>query len=577
MKSKPSSHRTGPPPDTFIPFWEKLPDDFSKEFVLGSVGKLHLVSLAEKALSRASQAPPERSPRYANLGLDLLLAAWEEDLLDGHLASQLLTLQSKLPGVPPELTPVLQLVAQSWRQPEQNAYYARILQRRETDKVRHFLEQMLKKDRQNLYWWQQTFASGCFDQDWQWLEHCLTRYWPDSLHPLNAVLRADLDRLRELPQDRNNLRVKMELTLSAAAGERLLGDLALARGERDKAVAHWLSSIRMRPWQTSLVLKAHDLITGRDQHRAVLPGKTLILLYSYNKADELAVTLASLAQSELHGAGIIVLDNASTDRTADVLRAWTEKLGPDRLQTVGLPVNIGAPAARNWLMQLPAAKNADWLVYLDDDVSLPGDWISLLGAARDLYPHAGVWGCKVVDYQNPMNVQSADLHVLPCGRKQEGENGNWTTFKLSNLHHQVLDHPRFSYLRPCASVTGCCHLFARNILLENGGFDLRFSPSQFDDLDHDLRLVLAGRTAVYQGHLMVRHLKQTGRATMHNTQQYGNAMANEYKLHQKYSPAMVDRVTADDHEAAADDLRIKAQAVVRAAHHATETSAHAEP
>ncbi len=556
------------------PFWGALTPGIQNTLLLGSVGKLHIVGLAEAALRNASQGPPEKATFFASLGLDLLLAAWEDDPLDGHLASQLLTLQSRLAGVPTHLLPVLKAVAQSWRQPEYNTYYSRILQRRDSNKVRHFLEQMLQKDRQNLYWWQQAAAFGCFDQDWQWLDHCFACYWPEWLHTLQAVLQFELERIQGLPPCREKLQIKLELALSKAAGDKLLGDLALTQGERDHALDHWLASLRMRPWQTSLLLKAHDVITRQDQQRTVLLGKTLIMLYSFNKAEELDVTLSSLAESELNGAKIIVLNNASTDQTATVLHAWTEKLGTDHLHVVTLPVNIGAPAARNWLMHLPQAQDADWLIYLDDDVSLPRDWLMRLGAAVKAYPHAGVWGCKVVDYQNPMNVQSADLHVLSCGMQSGDQIVSWASFKLSNLHHQVLDHAQFSYMRPCSSVTGCCHLFSRDILLGNGGFDLRFSPSQFDDLDHDMRLVLTGRMAVYQGHLMVRHLKQTGRATMHNTQQYGNAMANEYKLHHKYSADMIERIAASDHETAWQDLRTKTQSVVEAVHQQAGTNAH---
>jgi GT2 family glycosyltransferase len=546
------------------PFWGALTPDIQNTLLLGSVGKLHIVGLAEAALRNASQGPPEKASFFASLGLDLLLAAWEDDPLDGHLASQLLTLQSKLSGIPAHLHDILRYVDRAWRQPAQNAYYSRLLQRREPDKLHRFLEQMLVKEPNNLYWWQQALAFGCFGQDWEWLDNCLGRYWPEEQRTLKAVIQGDLERIQNLPVNQEALHLKIEHAQSRAASQKLLGDLALAEGDPEKALNHWMTSLRLRPWQTSLLLKVHDQITRRDRQTAALYGKTVILLYSFNKADELALTLTSLADSELNGATITVLDNASTDQTASLLRQWTEQLGPKRLQIVSLPVNIGAPAARNWLMHLPQCREADWIAYLDDDVSLPTDWLLRLGAAVENYPQAGVWGCKVVDFQNPMSVQSADLHVLSLERSdREGHKEGWTSFKLSNLHHQILDHAQFSYVRPCTSVTGCCHLFSRDVLLECGDFDLRFSPSQFDDLDHDLRLALAGRPAVFQGHLMIRHMKQTGRATLNNPLQYGNAMANEYKLHNKYTQNMVERIATCNQDVVRHDLITKAIAVAK--------------
>lgn len=41
------------------------------------------------------------------------------------------------------------------------------------------------------------------------------------------------------------------------------------------------------------------------------------------------------------------------------------------MTVINVPVNIGAPAARNWLMKLSDVKACDWAIYLDDDILLP--------------------------------------------------------------------------------------------------------------------------------------------------------------------------------------------------------------
>ncbi|NLY40385.1 MAG: hypothetical protein GX055_02015 [Desulfovibrionales bacterium] len=108
-------------------------------------------------------------------------------------------------------------------------------------------------------------------------------------------------------------------------------------------------------------------------------------------------------------------------------------------------------------------------------------------------------------------------------------------FTLSDIHCQTLDFGQFNYMRPCSSVTGCCHLFYMDRLLECGDFDLRFSPSQYDDLEHDIRLNLHGRYAAYQGHLRILHLKRTGKGTRGNPAQFSSAVANMHKLQKKYT------------------------------------------
>jgi GT2 family glycosyltransferase len=544
--------------------WVNLPPDMQDNLLLGSVGKLHLATMAEQALSQvAVQSLPAQASFFVSLGMHMLLAAWEEDPLDGQLAGQLLMLQDKFAGPPEHLIPVFHYVAKMWQPPDRNVYYARLVQRRDTQKMLHYLEQMLTKEPENLYWWQQALTVGPFEQEWEWAQHCVDRHWPTAMPLLGQRIQVELRMLQGLPVTDQMLGTAQEIAMSASCGHRILGDIAFSSGDREQALDQWRQALHLRPWQTGLILKMHDALRGVDQQRTVLPGKTMILLYSYNKAEELAVTLDSLQSSNLHGAKIAVLDNASTDQTPDLLRGWRDRLGPERFQVISLPVNVGAPVARNWLMHLRECREADWLVYLDDDVSLPKDWLERLGAAREVYPKAGVWGCKVVDFRNPASIQSADLHVRELNdASRPNDSPSWTSIKLSNLHHQVLDQGQFSYMRPCSSVTGCCHLFARDVLLECGDFDLRFSPSQFDDLDHDLRLSLKGLPAVYTGHIEIKHLKRTGGATQKNAQQYGSSMANEYKLHHKYSPLQVKRIATLDREVTKQDLLAKVRTMI---------------
>ena len=178
------------------------------------------------------------------------------------------------------------------------------------------------------------------------------------------------------------------------------------------------------------------------------------------------------------------------------------------------------------------------------------------------YPEAGVWGCRVMDHAVPALFQCTDLHlgepdgdVLPASRMPQGSP---RSFGLSNVQHQVMDFGQFAYMRPCVSVTGCCHLFLRGRLHACGDFDLRYSPSQYDDLDHDLRLGLAGRLPVYQGHLAVPHMKRSGRASQSNPREIGNALSNNYKLHMKHDAESMRQLRGHALDASVADIAAKA-------------------
>jgi GT2 family glycosyltransferase len=98
-----------------------------------------------------------------------------------------------------------------------------------------------------------------------------------------------------------------------------------------------------------------------------------------------------------------------------------------------------------------------------------------------------------------------------------------------------LDTGLFSYVRPCLSVSGCCHLISLAAVAKAGPFDLRYTPSQFDDLDRDLRSAMAGLPAVYAGTLAVRHVQHSSLAKSQTPRQIGHVMGNKLKLDTKYA------------------------------------------
>lgn len=103
-------------------------------------------------------------------------------------------------------------------------------------------------------------------------------------------------------------------------------------------------------------------------------------------------------------------------------------------------------------------------------------------------------------------------------------------------------------------MTGCCHLFRTQALEENGGFALHLSPSQYDDVEHDLRLARAGGLAVYQGHLGVRHKKRTGAASRQSAAELGNSLGNKFKMQAMHPRAEMEALLRADRDRLLDDL-----------------------
>ena len=65
---------------------------------------------------------------------------------------------------------------------------------------------------------------------------------------------------------------------------------------------------------------------------------------------------------------------------------------------------------------------------------------------------------------------------------------------------------------------------------EIGAFDVRFNPSQFDDLERDLRLGRRGWEVYFHGPLTVRHMQHSSLRQAMTVRQQAHIMGNRLKL-----------------------------------------------
>ncbi len=518
-------------------FWRGLDPALRDVLLLGSCGHGHLLTAARAALASAPHLAP-----------DLVLAALAEDPLDGALAGELLHAPQLFSALPAQAQRLAAVLARDWNRPADLGGYEDLTRTRDIPALRRFLGQRLDAGH-GLFWLGQAVSLALFENDAEWLAHTLARPLAPELAPALEAVRGQA----AFFDGRFEAAGRHFAAAGQALGPALLlqqGLCARTLGDRGEALALYRRCLEQAPWQSSAALLAADLALSRDQALAPLPGSLAVLLYSWNKAAELDATLAALWASDLGQARVLVLDNGSTDATAQVLDAWQERAG-ERLVRLDLPVNVGAAAARNWLAARPEVRQADFALYLDDDALVPPDWLGRLGAAVVGRPDAAVWGCKVVDAAEPRRIQSADLHpVLPA----TPDPAQPDDFRFSDLHIQTLDLGQFAYVRPCVSVTGCCHLFRVAALAQSGGFALHLSPSQYDDVEHDLRLARAGGLAVYQGHLAVRHRKRTGAASRQSAAELGNALGNKFKMQAMHPRAEMEAALRADRDRLLDDL-----------------------
>jgi len=200
-------------------------------------------------------------------------------------------------------------------------------------------------------------------------------------------------------------------------------------------------------------------------------GPISAVVCNYNGRGHLPPCLAALRLSSRKLAEVIVVDNASTDDSVELLaRDFREA------RVVQMPTNDGPCVARN--RGLEEAKS-EWVLLVDNDAVLAPDAIAKLERAALARPDAVVIQPRSVVASDPgvVHYDGGSLHY--CG-----------LFSLRNFYEPV----GTAEGEGVVEVDGCVSvvlLVKRSVLVEFGGFD----PSYFilfEDLDLSMRLRMAG-------------------------------------------------------------------------------------
>jgi len=320
----------------------------------------------------------------------------------------------------------------------------------------------------------------------------------------------------------------------------LAAECFAAAGDQEEAARLYGEALRRDPLLGPAAHRLAEILSPASVD-ASLPGEieTAVCLYTFNKAAMLAETLQSLRASDIGRAGLHILVNGCSDDSLAVAEKARELFPENAVEVVALPVNIGAPAARNWLLALPDVRRKPYVAFMDDDVFVPKDWLARFLTTAEADKRVAVTGCKVVYPGRPAMLQYLYRYVGLAGRG---------LLRMS-LHapHRRFDNGFYDFTRETRSVMGCLHLLRTEALRDAPLFDIRFSPSQVDDIDHDLQLCLAGHKIMYCGRVSCVHRQSSGLAenAAWSADRTGNALGNDIKLYYKHRARLDDLAKLD--------------------------------
>ena len=201
-------------------------------------------------------------------------------------------------------------------------------------------------------------------------------------------------------------------------------------------------------------------------------ARVAAVIPNWNRRDLLATLLPSLAAQTRPFAEIIVVDNGSTDDSAQ----FAERTGAKVLR---LQENVGFAAAVNLGIK---ASGGDWIAILNNDVTLKPDWLAKLLAAVELEGLGFATG-KILQASNPTLLDGAfdELSRGACA---------------SRCGFGRLDGPAWSRPHRIQFAPMTAALFGRRLFQDLGGLDERFG-SYMEDVDFGLRCALAGEQGLF--------------------------------------------------------------------------------
>lgn len=211
--------------------------------------------------------------------------------------------------------------------------------------------------------------------------------------------------------------------------------------------------------------------------------RTSVIVLNWNGRRWLAPCLdAVFAQGA--GVEVIVVDNASTDGSAELVR---ERYPQTRL--IANPGNLGFAAGNN--AGARAARATEYFAFLNNDTEAEPGWLQALTRALDETPEAALATSHVVLPGPPAAIDSAGDGYLRAGG----------AFKR---HHGQPDGDGPPPPRDTFGACGAACLIRRRVFEALGGFDERFFMV-YEDVDLSYRARLAGHSVIYVPNARVRH------------------------------------------------------------------------
>ncbi len=214
-------------------------------------------------------------------------------------------------------------------------------------------------------------------------------------------------------------------------------------------------------------------------------NRVSVIIVNWNGERFLERCLTALMVQTVKPCEIILVDNASSDRSLEIVRRF------HRVRLIALDQNAGFARGNNLAIKA-ASKESEWIVLINPDAFAEPHWLEALLVAAESNPEFDAFGSKLVNAVDPMVMDGAGDAYHVSGLVWRKAHGLPVSAAIENV---------CEVFSSCAAAA----LYRRSALCKIGGFDEDYF-CYVEDVDLGFRLRLAGCRCLYVPSSVAHHV-----------------------------------------------------------------------
>jgi GT2 family glycosyltransferase len=241
----------------------------------------------------------------------------------------------------------------------------------------------------------------------------------------------------------------------------------------------------------------------------VLP-KIGIVLLNYNGYKDTIECIRSLNNINYKNHVIIIVDNASTDNSFEILEKNINK----NCFLIQSEKNNGFANGNNIGIKKALSMNCDYVILLNNDTLVHKDFINEMIKCYSLYENVGLVSSKMLFYPESKKVWFG------------GGSFNDKKFIVTHQYYENEDNYEDS-IREISFATACCLMISRNVI-ENVGLLPEEYFMYFEDVDYCYNVILNGYKIIYNPNAKIYHKANS------STKKEKNGFLIKYELRNRF-------------------------------------------